>query len=128
MLVRTLAMFAHGRAFFGDHAGAFADAGEAAELAAELGFVADAAPAVEMLAWQHAARGAHDEASIELDRAANLVERAGTASVAAHLALAQAFCALCRDDLDAVVALSSRVSWRMKDVARWARCSASPQC
>ena len=105
VLVRTLAMFAHGRAFFGDHAGAFADAGEAAELAAELGFVADAAPAVEMLAWQHAARGAHDEASIELDRAADLVERAGTASVAAHLALAQAFCALCRDDLDAVVTL-----------------------
>ncbi len=105
VLVRTLAMFAHGRAFFGDHAGAFADAGEAAELAAELGFVADAAPAVEMLAWQHAARGAHDEASIELERAADLVERAGTTSVAAHLALAQAFCALCRDDLDEVVAI-----------------------
>jgi DNA-binding CsgD family transcriptional regulator len=104
-LVRALAMFSYGREWLGDHAGAFADAGEAAELAAELGFVADAAPALEMLAYQHAARGAHDEASAALEQATRMVERAGTASVAAHLALARAFCALCRDDLDEVVAV-----------------------
>jgi DNA-binding NarL/FixJ family response regulator len=103
VLVRALAMFAYGRAWLGDHAGAFADAGEAAELAVELGYVADAAPALEMLAWQHAARGAHDEAAAELEQATRTVERAGTASVAAHLAEARAFCALCRDDLDEVV-------------------------
>ena len=105
VLVPALAMSSYGRAWLGDHAGAFADAGEAAELASELGFVADAAPAVEMLAWQHAARGHHDEARAELERAARLVERAGTTQVAAHLALARAFCALCRDDLAEVVTL-----------------------
>ena len=106
VLVPVLAMFSYGRAeLLGDHAGAFADAGESAELGAELGFVADVAPAVEMLAWQHAARGAHDEARTELERSARLVQQSGTASVAAHLALAGAFCALCRDDFDEVVTL-----------------------
>jgi hypothetical protein len=47
-----------------------------------------------MLAWQHASRGAHREAAAEINRAAELVEQAGTTSVAAHLALAQAW----RDD------------------------------
>ena len=105
VLVPALGMSSYGRVMLGDHAGAFADAGEAVELASELGFVADAAPALEMLAWQHAARGNHDEARAELDRAAQLVERAGTTQVAAHLALARAFCALCRDDLAEVVTL-----------------------
>jgi DNA-binding CsgD family transcriptional regulator/tetratricopeptide (TPR) repeat protein len=105
VLVSALAMSSYGRAWLGDHAGAFADAGEAVELASELGFVADAAPALEMLAWQHAARGSHDDAVAELERAAQLVERAGTTQVAAHLALARAFCALCRDDLAEVVTL-----------------------
>jgi hypothetical protein len=41
VLVPVLAMFAYGRAWLGDHTGAFAAAGEAAELGAELGFVAD---------------------------------------------------------------------------------------
>lgn len=105
VLVPVLAMFSYGRAWLGDHAGAFADAGEAVELAAELGFVADAAPAVEMLAWQHAARGAHDDARALLARAAELVARAGTTTAAAHLALARAGCALCRDDVDEVAAV-----------------------
>jgi DNA-binding NarL/FixJ family response regulator len=105
VLVTALGMSSYGRAMLGDHAGAFADAGEAVELASELGFVADAAPALEMLAWQHAARGNHDEARTQLDRAAQLVERAGTTEVAAHLALARAFCAQCRDDLGEVVTL-----------------------
>lgn len=105
VLVPALAISSYGRAWLGDYAGAFADAGEAADLASELGFVADAAPAVEMLAWQHAARGNHDEARAQLERAAHLVERAGTTPVAAYLALARAFCALCRDDLPEVVKL-----------------------
>lgn len=105
VLVTALAMSSYGRAESGDHAGAFADAGEAVDLAGELGYVADAAPALEMLAWQHAARGNHDEARAQLERAAQLVEQAGTTNVAAHLALARAFCALCRDDLAEVVRL-----------------------
>ncbi|PRY50067.1 regulatory LuxR family protein [Geodermatophilus tzadiensis] len=99
VLVAVLAMTAHGRAhLLGDHAGAFADAGESVELAGQLGYVADAAPALELLAWEYAARGRHDEAAAHLDRARDLVVRAGTAGVAAHLALTAAFCALCRGD------------------------------
>ena len=105
ILVAALALSAHGRAWLGDYQAAFADAGEAAELAEELGYVADAAPALELLASQHAARGVHEEARAELDRATRLVQQAGTASVAAHLGLARAFCALCRDDLDEVIAV-----------------------
>ncbi|NEM04492.1 AAA family ATPase [Geodermatophilus normandii] len=100
VLVAVLAMTAHGRAqLLGDHAGAFADADEAVELAGQLGYVADAAPALELLAWEHAARGRHAEAAAHLDRARELVRRAGTVAVAAHLALTEAFCALCRGDL-----------------------------
>ena len=106
VLVTALALTAHGRAsFLGDHAGAFADAGEAAGLAEELGHVADAAPAVEVLAWELAARGEHDAAARELDRARALVARAGTTAVAAHLAVTAAFCALCRGDLAEVARL-----------------------
>jgi DNA-binding CsgD family transcriptional regulator len=104
MLVPVLSLLAYGRAWIlGDHRGAFADAGEAVELGTELGFVSDVAPAIEMLAWQHAARGLHDLARAELARADDLVQRAGTSAVAAHLALAHASCALCRGDLDEVV-------------------------
>ena len=101
-LVPTLAIRASGRAMLGDHVGAFADAGEAAELAEQIGYAADAAVAVEMLAWQSAARGLHDEATEALARARALTDRAGTTSVAAHQALTEAFCALCRGDLAAV--------------------------
>ena len=59
VLVPVLTLFAAARAWLGDHAGAFADAGEAAELGDQLGYAADAAVAVEMLAWQSAARGLH---------------------------------------------------------------------
>ena len=105
-------MSAYGRAeFMGDHAGAFADAGEAVELADQLGYVADAAPAVEMLAWEHSARGLHDEALRLLDRARTLVERSGTAAVAAHLAITAAYCALCRGDLEETVrVLEARIA------------------
>ncbi|WP_167880340.1 AAA family ATPase [Nocardioides guangzhouensis] len=103
LLVPLLAIRAAGRAWLGDHAGAFADAGEAAELAHHLGYAADASVAVEMTAWQQAARGLHDDARASLDRARALTDRAGTTGAAAHQALTAAFCALCRDDLPGVV-------------------------
>jgi DNA-binding CsgD family transcriptional regulator len=111
VLVPTLALLAAGRAWVGDHAGAFADAGEAAELAEQIGYAADAALAVEMLAWQSAARGLHDDASRALTRARALTDRAGTTSVAAHQAITAAFCALCRGDITTVVSvLESRIA------------------
>jgi DNA-binding CsgD family transcriptional regulator/tetratricopeptide (TPR) repeat protein len=112
VLVPALAMSAYGRArFLGDHVGAFADAGEAVELAAQLGYVADAAPAIGLLAWEYAARGRHDEARRQLDRASSLAGRAGTAELAARLAVTAAFCALCRGDLgDAAQLLEARIA------------------
>ncbi|HET9421580.1 MAG TPA: AAA family ATPase [Nocardioides sp.] len=111
ILIPLLAISAAGRAWLGDHAGAFADAGEAAELSEQLDYVADASVAVEMLAWQLAARGVHDEASLALARAHALVARAGVAGVAAHHSLTVAFCALCRGDLaEAVRVLEARVA------------------
>lgn len=104
-LVPLLAVRAAGRAWVGDHAGAFADAGEAAELAVHLGYAADASVAEEMLAWQQSARGLHDEARASLARARALTDRAGTTSAAAHQALTAAFCALCRADPEEVVRL-----------------------
>lgn len=106
VLVPSLGMWGYGRAWLlGDHTGAFAVAGEAVELGTELGFALDVAPALELLAWQHAARGAHEEARRELDRSAALLAVAETAEVASHLVLARAFCALCRDDVAEVIAL-----------------------
>jgi DNA-binding CsgD family transcriptional regulator len=89
----------------GDHAGAYADAGEAAELAHHLGYAADGSVAVEMLAWQSAARGLHEDARQSLDRARELTDRAGTTTAAAHQAITAAFCALCRGELSEVVTL-----------------------
>ena len=111
VMVPLLAVLAAGRAWLGDHAGAFADAGEAAELAEHLGYAADASVAVEMLAWQSAARGLHDDARDSLVHARRLIDRAGTTSVAAHHALTSAFCALCRGDLEEVV---SRLEQRLE--------------
>jgi DNA-binding CsgD family transcriptional regulator/tetratricopeptide (TPR) repeat protein len=111
ILVPLLALRAGGRSMVGDHAGAFADAGEAAELGEQLGYAADTAVAVEMLAWQSAARGQHDDARRALDRARQLTDVAGTTSVAAHQALTAAFCALCRGDLALTVAvLEARIA------------------
>ncbi len=105
VLVPGLALMAAGRAWLGDHAGAFADAGEAAELGEQLGYAADTAVAVEMLAWQSAARGLHDDARRALERARALTDQAGTTSVHAHQAITAAFCALCRGDLAETAAL-----------------------
>ena len=111
MLVPGLALMAAGRAWLGDHTGAFADAGEAAELGEQLGYAADTAVAVEMLAWQSAARGLHDDARRALERARALTDRAGTTSVAAHQAITAAFCALCRGDLaEAAALLEARIA------------------
>lgn len=105
VLVPTLALMAAGKAWVGDHAGAFADAGEAAELGSALGYAADVSVAVEMLAWQQAARGMHDEAARSIRHARELIERAEVARFAAHHALTSAFCALCRGDPEEVIAL-----------------------
>ena len=105
VLVPCLAILASGRAWLGDHAGAFGDAGEAAELAEHLGYAADGSVAVEMLAWQSAARGLHDDAARSLARARELTDRAGTTAHAAHQAITAAFCALCRGELSEVVTL-----------------------
>jgi DNA-binding CsgD family transcriptional regulator len=105
VLVPCLSILAAGRAWLGDHKGAYADAGEAAELAEALGYAADASVAVEMLAWQSAARGLHDDARRSLVRARELTDRAGTTGYAAHQAITAAFCALCRGELWEVVTL-----------------------
>jgi DNA-binding CsgD family transcriptional regulator len=105
VLVQLLALTAAAHAIVGDHTRAFTEAGEAVELAECLGYVADAAVAVEQLAWQSAARGFHDDARVALDRARDLLDRAETTSAAAHHALTAAFCALCRDDHGEVVRL-----------------------
>jgi DNA-binding CsgD family transcriptional regulator/tetratricopeptide (TPR) repeat protein len=103
VLAPALTLVAYGRMFSDDHDGAFADAGEAVELAHELGLVAEVAPAAELLALQSAFRGLFDDARRALDLATATVERAGTAAVAAHLAIAEAYDAVCRGDLAAVV-------------------------
>jgi DNA-binding CsgD family transcriptional regulator len=105
VLVPCLAILAAGRAWLGDHKGAYADAGEAAELARHLGYAADGSVAVEMLAWQSAARGLHDDARQSLAQARELTDRAGTTGYAAHQAITAAFCALCRGGLGEVVNL-----------------------
>jgi DNA-binding NarL/FixJ family response regulator len=111
VLVPALALFAAARAWLGDHAGAFADAGEASELGDQLGYAADAAVAVEMLAWQSAARGLHEAAHTALKRAKSLTDRAGTTGFAAHQAMTAAFCALCRaDPATAVSLLEARIA------------------
>lgn len=105
MLVPLLTLTAAAHAIVGDHARAFAEAEEAADLAACLGYVANRALALEQLAWQNAARGFHDEARAALTGSRDLLERAGTVNAAAHHALTAAFCALCRGDLAEVVSV-----------------------
>ena len=111
VLVPSLALTAAGRAWIGDNSGAFADAGEAVELGEQLGYAVDVANAVEMLAWQSAARGLHDDARLALVRARELTDRAGTTTYASHLAVTEAFCALCRGDaVEAVAILEARIA------------------
>jgi hypothetical protein len=125
VLVPALALFAAGRAWLGDHAGAFADAGEASELGDHLGYAADTAVAVEMLAWQSAARRLHEDARISLKRAKSLTNRAETTGFAAHQALTAAFCALCRADPAVSVSLLEDRIAADGGVGLWASHSAS---
>jgi len=111
VLVPALSLAAAGRAWIGDHQGAFADAGEAAELGDQLGYTADTAVAVEMLAWQSAARGLHEDARAALERARSLTDMAGTTIYAARQAMTAAFCALSRGDpADAARLLEARIA------------------
>jgi DNA-binding CsgD family transcriptional regulator len=103
VLPQALAFAAAGRALLGDHEGAYADAGEAAELGAELGYGAIITIAYEVLAWEAAARGLHDDALRALAESRRLTERAEVADVAQALPLAEAACALARGDLAEVV-------------------------
>ena len=111
LLVPLLALSASGRAWSGDHAGAYADAGEAIELGDHLGYAGDVAVAAEMIAWQLAARGRHDEAQAALARAVEITDRAETTTVHAHHAITAAFCALSRQaPTDAVEILEPRIA------------------
>lgn len=105
VLPQALAFTAAGRAFLGDHEGSYADAGEAAELGTELGYAAIITIAHEVLAWEAAARGRHDDALRALAESRRLTERAEVADVAQALPLAEAQCALVRGDLAEVVRL-----------------------
>jgi DNA-binding CsgD family transcriptional regulator len=89
----------------GDHAGAYAYAGEAIELGEGLGYVSELALAHLTLAVEDAGRGRHDDATRALATARRLIERAGTMPVAEHLLLIEAFCAQSRGEPEAVVAL-----------------------
>lgn len=103
VLPHVLSLLAGGAALFGRHRETFAYAGEAVELGDELGYVVDVAISRELLAWELAARGAGEQAQVELSRARQLQERAEMAHAAVHVELVEAFCALCADDLPRVV-------------------------
>ena len=105
VLVPLLGLMAAGYAMLGDHDHAFANAGEAAELGEQLGYAADTAVAHAMLAWQHAARGQHDDARRALARARELTDRAETTNAAAYHAIVAAFCAMSRGDLEEVATM-----------------------
>lgn len=105
VLVPALALVAAGRHVLGDHAGAYADAGEAIELGESLGYASEVAVAHIVLAFEADARGLHDEADRAMAEARRLVERAGTAEVAEHLWLGEALSAAVRGQPDRVVAL-----------------------
>ncbi|WP_353950452.1 AAA family ATPase [Knoellia sp. S7-12] len=105
VLVPSLALTAAGRAWVGDNAGAFADAGEAVELGMQLGYAVDVASACGTVAWQSAARGLHQEAVEAIDLGRTLTDRAGTTASAAHLAITEAFCALSRGDAERAIAV-----------------------
>jgi DNA-binding NarL/FixJ family response regulator len=103
VLPAALSLAAGGALFTGNHRFAYAAAGEAVELGAELGFVADIATAQELLAWEEAARGRHEQAATALAAARALGERAGVADGSVQLHLMDAYTALCRGDHARVV-------------------------
>jgi DNA-binding CsgD family transcriptional regulator len=104
-LVPALSIMAAGRALRGDHAGAYADAGEAVELGESLGHASELALAYLVLAAEAAARGLPEDADRALAAARGLIERAGTTGVAEHLLRVEALCAEARGDLSRVLAV-----------------------
>ncbi|MGY1755097.1 AAA family ATPase [Blastococcus sp. SYSU D01042] len=108
VLPPVLSLVASGTAFLGDHRRAYATAGEAVEMGAELGYAADVATAYELLAWEEAARGRHAEADSALVASRRLAERAEVADGAVFVHLVDAFAAFCRGDLHRVVDVLER--------------------
>ena len=103
VLPTVLTLLAGGATLFGRHQDAFAYAGEAVELGAELGFVVDVSTAQEILAWELAGRGCPEQAAEAIRQARLLQDRAGVSAAAVHVELVEAFCALCAGDLQQVV-------------------------
>lgn len=108
VLPQLLSLFSGGNTVVGRHDDAYAQAGEAVELGTELGFVADVAISYEILAWEQAARGLHEDAARSLAEARRLGEVAGVTAVAVQVHLVDAFAAFCRGDLDRVVEVLER--------------------
>ena len=98
-----LTLAAAGFGWFGDHVRAYACAGEAVDLLAALGRRSEPGIAHEILAVECAGRGLHDDALALLHRAREIVAVSGIEGTPAHLAQVEAWCALCRGDLDEVV-------------------------
>ena len=96
---------AAGRAWLGDHAGAFADAGEAAELGEQLGYCADAAG--PWRCWPGSRPPADSTTTPAGPWRGPGRSPTGPAppAVHAHQAITAAFCALCRGDLTEVATL-----------------------
>ncbi|HEY6594089.1 MAG TPA: LuxR C-terminal-related transcriptional regulator, partial [Asanoa sp.] len=105
MLASGLTLAAGGLAWMGDHVRAYAAAGEAVELLAALGRIAEPGIAYSILAAECAGRGLHDEARRALDRSREVVAVTGVPGTPPHLGRHVAYCALCRGDLDEVVAV-----------------------
>jgi DNA-binding CsgD family transcriptional regulator/tetratricopeptide (TPR) repeat protein len=103
VLPPVLCMVAGWAVATGEHRLAYAVAGEAAELGRELGYVADLATTMELLAFEEAARGRHAAAAGALAAARDLGRRAGVAEASVQLHLVDAVTALCRGDLPRVV-------------------------
>jgi DNA-binding CsgD family transcriptional regulator len=85
----------------GQHWRGFAYADEAVQLGTELGYVVDVSTGQELLAFQLAARGRHEEATQALAAARRLAAVAGVADAAVQVELVTAFVAHCRGDLAA---------------------------
>jgi DNA-binding CsgD family transcriptional regulator len=104
-LAAANAVAAAGLMTLGDHAGAYAMAGEAAELGERIGYRAELAAAHVMLAFGEACRGRHDAAAAAIAAAHRLVASAGLADVAEFVHETEAFCAACRGDHARAVAI-----------------------
>ena len=87
VLPLALSLIAGGAMALGEHQRAYAWAGEAVELGAELGYVADLAYSYEVLAFEQAARGLHVEAAAGLAEARRLADRADISAGAVHVHL-----------------------------------------